>query len=132
MARNAIENLPKNPDSCLSQIDPCNIDGHAIVEAARSGDRFGQQLLANEADLLGRGFASLIQIFSPDRLVMGGGVSNAFDLLEEGIRSAAKARLMDAFRDVEIWVAAFGGNAGLVGMAAMIEQPYWGGDRVVS
>ena len=50
---------------------------------------------------------------------MGGGVSEAFDLLSPGIHAVIARDAMPAFRDVPVVKAALGGNSGLVGAATM-------------
>lgn len=49
------------------------IDSRSVFAAARYGDRLANQLVDEEAEVLGRGFTSLIHIFSPDIIVMGEG-----------------------------------------------------------
>jgi len=103
----------------LSKVPADSITAETVVTAARQGDAAAIQLIDTFAVRLGLGFASLIHLFSPDRLIMGGGVSQAFDLLGPRIREAAVATLMPPFRDVTIVPATLGDNAGLVGVAAM-------------
>ncbi|MCX5480027.1 ROK family protein [Kaistia geumhonensis] len=96
------------------------VDARHVVEAARAGDEVALALIDDEAALLGRGFASLVHLYSPERVVMGGGVSAAFDLMEETIHRVMRANLMAAFRDVVVVRAALAENAGLVGAAALV------------
>ncbi|AUW45922.1 ROK family protein [Rhizobium leguminosarum] len=51
---------------------------------------------------LGVGFTGLIHIFSPDIVVMGGGVSKAFDLLSERIHTVIRRDAMGPFKDVKV------------------------------
>ena len=97
-------------------------DGPAIEAAARRGDAAASELLAQEAETLGRGFATLAHVYSPDRIVMGGGVAGAFDLLAPGIGAAFRRRALAPFRDIEIVAAALGDDAGLVGAAALARE----------
>ncbi|TCL64087.1 ROK family protein [Rhizobium sp. BK251] len=95
------------------------IHSRDVFSAARSGDSLANQLIEEEAEILGRGFTSLIHIFSPDILVMGGGLSNEFDRLQPGIRNYIKEWAMPGFKDVELFRAALGQNSGLIGAAAL-------------
>ena len=72
-----------------------------------------------EAILLGWGFSSLLHLYSPEKLIVGGGVSSAFDLMLPTIKAEIQRRAMPAFRSVEIVVAELGDNAGLVGAASL-------------
>ena len=90
-----------------------------VVEGARAGDRQCTLLMAEEADYLGAGFTGLIHIFSPDLVIMGGGVANGFDLLADGIHAIIRRDAMAPFKDVRVVAAELGGNAGLVGAASL-------------
>ncbi|MGB8818462.1 MAG: ROK family protein [Rhizobiaceae bacterium] len=93
--------------------------GEAIVDAARKGDAAAIELVNQEARYLGYGFASLMHLYSPQRLIIGGGVSKALDLLMPGIRAQIDDVAMPAFRRAEIVAALLGDNCGLVGVAGM-------------
>ncbi len=94
-------------------------DGAAIVEAARKGNKAALELVRQEADYLGYGFASLIHLFSPERLVIGGGVSKALDLMQTQIRAKIADIVMPPFRGCELVAAQLGDNSGIVGAAAL-------------
>ena len=91
-----------------------------IFARARSGDEKALSLVAEEADWLGLGLVSLLHLYSPDVIVVGGGVSNGLDLLLPGIRGRIGKGAMPAFRDVPVVRAGLGENAGLVGAAALV------------
>jgi glucokinase len=91
----------------------------AIVDAARQRDPEAMALIDQEARYLGYGFASLMHLYSPQRLIMGGGVSKALDLLLPGIRAQINDVAMPAFRGAEIVPAKLGDNCGLVGVASL-------------
>lgn len=95
------------------------VSARHVVEGARELDSQCMELLKEEARLLGIGFASLIHLFSPERIIMGGGVSQAFDLLENEIHAAIRREAMAPFRDVTVVKAELGDNAGLTGAAAL-------------
>ncbi|PKA45226.1 ROK family protein (plasmid) [Rhizobium sullae] len=100
--------------------DGATIDSQHVFAAARQGDRVANQLVDEEAEILGRGIMSLVHIFSPDIVVMGGGLSNEFDRLHPGIEAYIARWAMPAFRDVKIVRAAMGQNSGLAGAAALV------------
>ena len=90
-----------------------------VVEDARAGDSACLALLEEEARYLGIGFTGLAHIFSPDRIVMGGGVSLAFDLLTDTIHATIRAEAMAPFKSTPVVAALLGDNAGLVGVASL-------------
>jgi glucokinase len=89
-----------------------------IFEAARNGDKLAIELVEEEAFLLGAGITSLLYLYSPEMIVIGGGLSNALDQLQPGIARYVQSSAMSSFRDVPIVKAALGGNSGLVGAVA--------------
>lgn len=95
-------------------------NARAVVEAARIGNQDALELLDREADYLGYGFASLLHLYSPERLIMGGGVSQALDLMLPRIRQHIDNLAMPPFRSVEIVPAQLDDNAGLVGAAGLV------------
>ena len=107
----------ENPAGYLGLIT--SPDARHVFDGARAGDPQCRELVAEEARYLGRGFTSIIHLFSPERIVMGGGVAEGFDLLAEGIHAVIRAEAVAPFRDVAVVRAALGGNAGLVGAAAL-------------
>lgn len=92
----------------------------AVFAAAAAGDALARDLVAEQADWLGLGIANLLHLYSPERVILGGGVSNGFALLEPGIRARIARNAMAAFRDVPVVPAALGDNCGLVGAAALV------------
>ena len=96
------------------------ITARDIVEAARAGDDLASRLLEREAAYLGLGFSNLAHVYSPQAIVMGGGVSQAFDLLHPKIVAAFRTSAMPPFRDTAVVAAKLADNAGLVGAAALV------------
>ena len=77
-------------------------------------------LLEREARALGIGFSNLAHLYSPQAIVMGGGVSQAFDLLAPGIRRTLESTALPPFRDVAVLPSALGDNAGIIGAALLV------------
>ncbi|MFC7494758.1 MULTISPECIES: ROK family glucokinase [unclassified Nocardioides] len=95
------------------------ITGPLITEAARDGDQGAIQQLARLGRWLGEGIASLTEILDPEVVVIGGGVSEADELLLGPTREAFGAQLVGrGFRPIpEIRKARLGNRAGLIGAA---------------
>ena len=94
-------------------------DGKQAVKLAREGNEIAKTLVAKEAEWLGYGFASLMHLYSPEILIVGGGLSSALDLMMPGVRNQIDRYAMPAFRDVQVVQAALGDNSGLIGAAAL-------------
>ena len=90
-----------------------------VVEGARLGDAQCRALLAEEAQWLAMGFVNLIHIHSPQRVIMGGGVSRGFDLMRDDIAAIVRRDALPPFREVSVVAAELGENSGLIGAAEM-------------
>jgi glucokinase len=91
-----------------------------VFALACDGNATAQNQVNEQARLLGIGITSLLYLFSPEMIIIGGGLSNAFDQLHPGIDAYIQANAMQAFKDVPVVRAALGGNSGLIGAASMV------------
>ena len=98
---------------------PEGVTGEHITEAALAGDPIAMKSLETLGVWLGRGLASLTALLDPEVFVIGGGVSDAGDLLLSSARTTLSERVMGrAYRPIpEIRVAELGNKAGIVGAA---------------
>ena len=90
-----------------------------VFEGAHAGDSHCLELVAEEAMYLGQGITSIIHIFSPERVIIGGGLSNAFDQLAPGIHEVIRKDAMPPFRTVPVIRSALGDDSGLFGAACL-------------
>ncbi|HWJ83372.1 MAG TPA: ROK family glucokinase [Nocardioides sp.] len=99
--------------------DPAAITGPLITQAAQEGDRFAIEQLERIGHWLGHGIASLVAVLDPAAIVIGGGVSEAGDLLLDPIRERFEHELTGrGYRpQAEIRRARLGNRAGVVGAA---------------
>ena len=96
------------------------MDAQSVFAAAASGNELAGDLVRQEANYLGHGFTSLLHLYSPEILIMGGGLSNQFDQLHAGIAERMRAAAMPAFRDTLVARAALGGDSGIMGAATLV------------
>ena len=88
------------------------------VASARAGDVRALEGLAQIARYLGIGIANMIVVMSPDRVVIGGGIAAAGDLLMKPIRDELRRRVRTTSLDaVAIVTAELGTWAGAIGAA---------------
>jgi glucokinase len=101
------------------------ITGRMVTLAATRGDETARVLLAEVGRWLGEGIADLADILDPAAVVVGGGVSEAGDLLLEPAREAYAAQLTagDHRPHLKIVAAELGNEAGLVGAADLARKP---------
>ena len=87
-----------------------------VLDALAVGDRSSADALANAAHYLGIGLANVITMIGPDRIVIGGGVAKAGDLVFGPIREAVRSRLtLVPPEAVQIVPASLGARAGAIG-----------------
>jgi len=115
-----------NPTSWLGQLAADRggrVKGGDVVEAAREGDGDARALLHDLAVWLGVGIASFINVFEPEHVVIGGGLSAAADLFLAAAEAEARARALPALAErARISVARAGNDAGVIGAGLLAAQ----------
>ena len=111
------EALPRFPQSALHGQ---TITARRLYELGLEGDELSLTVFERMGTYLGIAVANLINLLSPEIIVIGGGVANGWELFEGPMRKQVSAR---AFRSqqgkVRIVPAACGDNAGLLGAARL-------------
>jgi glucokinase len=100
---------------------PQRVTGEIVFQAAKEGDQAAIALFERTGYWLGVGIASLITIFDPDVVVVGGGLAATGDLLLAPARASMERYVFGrAHRDLPpVAPARLGGDAGLVGAATL-------------
>lgn len=108
----------------LSDGDPERITGPEVTQAALEGDPAALEAFAFVATWLGRGMASLAALLDPGMFVLGGGVSDAGELLRAPAEEAFLSRLTGRAHRTPpaVAVAELGGEAGTVGAADLARR----------
>lgn len=125
LGRAATELGREQPESALGRVvgERGRASGRDAVAAARGGDAAAIALLESLGARLGVGVASLVNVFEPQRIVIGGGLSAAGDLFMEAARSEAAARALPAlFERVSLSLARAGPAAGVIGAGLLAAE----------
>jgi glucokinase len=103
----------------LAEGDIERIQGREITQAALEGDEGALHCFRTVADWVGMGLADLAAILDPECFVIGGGVSDAGDILIEPVRESFARHVTGRAtrRLADIRVAELGSRAGIVGAA---------------
>ncbi|NNE77828.1 MAG: ROK family protein, partial [Pricia sp.] len=105
----------------LSGIDVKNLDGRYIVGKFHEQEENAIICLQEHTDYLGHGVASFINVFAPEKVVIGGGISAAGQFYIDMIATSAKKYMMsDCGSHTEIVAATLGNTAGSLGAAALL------------
>ena len=98
-----------------------SITAEMVAVAARRGDRLAADIVSEAAKYLGIGLANLVNIFNPELIVIGGGLSKMGDMLLKPARKVLKERAFKLPVDtVRVVRARLGNNAGIIGAAAYV------------
>ena len=79
----------KNPDSLLNRLcdgDLEKINGKTSFDGKRAGDKVATEVVENYIEELGEGIINYINIFQPEIILIGGGISNEGEYLLETLR----------------------------------------------
>lgn len=108
----------------MSGTDLAGIRSSTLAAAIEAGDRAIEQIVRDAAQQIGWAMAGVINLLSPNVLLLGGGLVEAMPrLFREEVRKATKARVMPSFRDsFEVVVAKLGDDATALGAAAWAER----------
>ena len=129
LARDARELAEVSPVSAhrlmqLAEGDPTRLTGPLVTEAASEGDPAAVEIYTQMGRWLGRGLANLAAVIDPVVFVIGGGVSDAGELLIRPAReSFAETLTGRGFRPLaDVRLAHLGTQAGLVGAADLARR----------
>lgn len=96
-------------------------DGREVVRRYGNGDPAAVRALEEHWMYLSHGIASMINLFAPQRVVVGGGISEAGDFYLEHLREGVRRQVMEVCGgDTEIVAARLGNRAGCLGAAGLI------------
>jgi glucokinase len=99
------------------------VTAQVIHNAAKEGDSLAKELIAQTGYYVGVGLINLINIFNPELIVIGGGLSNIGDILLEPAFKVARGRVYkEAFQAVRFASPELGRNSGVLGAAAFALQ----------
>jgi glucokinase len=91
-----------------------------VIEQARAGSVEARDVFAIVGRHLGVGIANYVNIFNPELVVIGGGISAAGEILLEPARREYEARVLRASASAKVVAAELGNDAGVLGAAALV------------
>lgn len=107
----------------LAGYDLNKINPELIYRAAQAGDAIAQEIYDQVGTCLGVAVANVLVSVGPSRVIIGGGVSKAGDLLLQPLRRTIKERVtIMPVEKVEVVLASLGNNAGVIGVAAWADE----------
>jgi glucokinase len=125
LERDATEFARDMPDSALAKsLDgDGRVSGRALVRAAEAGDPDALRIIDRFARMLGVAMAGYVNVFEPEYLVIGGGLSRASDLyLDRAVDEAQSRALPALWRRVAVSLARGRADAGAIGAGVLAAQ----------
>ena len=116
IADRAVEALAAGRASSLAG---AAVTSAAVIEAARTGDALAQEIWDETLTLLARGVTDLVNVFEPELVVLGGGVTRSGEALLAPLRDAVARDALGPAARARIELAALGDDVGLLGAAAV-------------
>lgn len=108
----------------LAGTDLSKIRSGTLAESIKSGDKAVEKIVRQAAKQLGLGVGNIINILSPDVVVLGGGLVEAMkDIFLEEVKDAVSKRAMSSFaKSVNIVAAKLDDLATAMGAAALAAE----------
>jgi glucokinase len=118
------DGLAKHPGSSLHSIAAAELTSRKVHSAAIEGDEFAIEIFRNVGVYLGVAMANIVDIFNPEMIVIGGGVTAAWDLFAQNAREEVMKRAFPVpAQRCKIVRAECGDDSGLFGAAWLALRP---------
>jgi glucokinase len=100
------------------------LNGHLVYQALLEGDQGALQVVSEAGDYLGQAMGTITAVLDPQIYVIGGGLSEAGELILEPIRQAFSKELpARGFRpEAKVVAATFSNQAGVIGAADLARE----------
>jgi glucokinase len=122
------EAAEKYPDSALGKLaaDGVTIEGPHVTKAAQQGDEAAIEVVNLTGHYLGNALVSLVNIFQPEVVVLGGGAIALGEHLLEPARKEVQERALKPMNETPVVAAQLGPAAGMIGAAALGQMAWEG------
>ncbi|WP_037443824.1 ROK family protein [Pedobacter antarcticus] len=124
LARMAKEGIQSGKSSILNQLSDQEIETiepRIIIDAANKGDQYAINILSEVGVSLGRGIATLIQLFNPEVIILGGKIAAAKQYITIPILHSVNTYSMTAIREnTKVILSELGNDAGILGTVSMV------------
>lgn len=120
IVRRTRSRFQQDSTSSLSSLDEDEIGLKDVIKAAQEGDDFAVLMLERTGKYVGSVLAGIINLLNVERVVIGGGIMQAGNLvLDSIIESAKNLSFAPSFAATRIVSGELGGNASAVGVALL-------------
>lgn len=121
-----ISALEKGRESMLLKLHGGNVyklTAEDIFRISLEGDSLAREMLKDAGKHLGIGIANIINILSPQAIILAGGLTGAWDIyIQEAIKEASKRAFRELFERIKVIPSLLGDDAGIIGSAGLVFQ----------
>lgn len=120
LIRQTKEAMEQNPESLMHQIadKEGKVSGRTAFEAAKAGDEAGKEVVKNYVQYVAEGIVSLENIFQPNIISVGGGISKEGEYLMKPVREYVQENAYNKYMPhTKIVTAKLFNDAGIIGAA---------------
>jgi len=103
-------------------VEPASASTRDVVAAAERGLQEAIEVVERAGRFLGLGLASMVHVLDPSIIVIGGGMSDVWDLLYPAVTASFTERTMPPVRETPIVRAQLGTDAVLIGAGQLAWQ----------
>ncbi len=99
------------------------ITPYIVAQAALQGDAVSLQIFKQMGEIIGIGLSSVVNLLNPEKIIIGGGVADAGEILLEPIRKTIEERAMPIQKEaVKVVPAQLANAAGVIGASLLINS----------
>lgn len=113
--------MASHPESVMHRLAPTPdaVSGRTAFDGMRAGDPVAARLVDDFIAMLASGVVSLVQLFQPEVVCIGGGISHEGETLIEPLRRLVYEQVYPgvSFEKTKIVAATLGNDAGIIGAA---------------
>ncbi|MBI4436423.1 MAG: ROK family protein [Candidatus Omnitrophica bacterium] len=105
-------------DGKVSRLTP-----EVLSRAAKRGDRLSLSIWKEVGEWIGIALAGVVNVYNPDRIVIGGGVSEAGSVLFRPVRESLRTHALAwPLKNFEVVPAKLGNDAGVIGASVLVRR----------
>lgn len=119
------EAMEKNPHSMMHEWVKKNgkVTGRTSFDCAKAGDKTAKEVVDNYIKYIATGLTSIINVFQPERIVIGGGISKEGDYLLNPLKEMVyDCKYNNYVERTKIGIARMFNDAGIIGAAFSVME----------
>ncbi|MEN8119690.1 MAG: ROK family transcriptional regulator [Bacteroidota bacterium] len=124
IVKRAKKDINNGKNSIIKKItnnDPLKITFKTVIDAAKMGDQYAIELMEDTGEFLARGISTLINLFNPEAIIIGGEIAEAENLIKDPIQQKlSKYTMLLLKNDSLVLVSKLKEKAGLLGTLPVV------------